>query len=200
MEQSETNGSQHCSHLTFIFATSKNVARRVSRSAPGQVVHVQLYAGREFGDLVHDARRARTEGLHAARRPPWPLLHHEQGPAVSADSVYCAVQISALIAQNDSLKAQVASLDRNNQALQQKVDEKARQVAMLEAQASMSSELTKEKISAATAHAELKSLKYMLNRQGKSDLFGSGSGSAGGSRSGSPAFPAAGAGNDDRST
>ena len=108
-----------------------------------------------------------------------------------------AAQISALIAQNDSLKAQVASLERNNQALQQKVEEKARQVAMLEAQASMSSELTKEKISAATAHAELKSLKYMLNRQGKLDLFGSGSGSAGGSRRGSPAFPAAGTGDDD---
>ena len=66
---------------------------------------------------------------------------------------------------------------------------------MLEAQASMSSELTKEKISAATAQAQLKSLMYMLNRQGKSDLFGSGSragsgsGSKGGSRSGSPWGP-----------
>jgi hypothetical protein len=99
--------------------------------------------------------------------------------------------MAAIISQNEALKGQVASLQRDHLALQRQLEEKTRQVAMLEAQASMSSELTKEKISAATAQAQLKSLMYMLNRQGKSDLFGSGSGSGsgGGSRSGSPWGP-----------
>ena len=75
-----------------VLSTRKNVARRVSCFAPGQVMHVQLHAGREYSDLIHGARRARPEELDAARRVPWPLLHHERGPSVPADTVHRSVR------------------------------------------------------------------------------------------------------------
>ena len=118
-----------------------------------------------------------------------------QKAAEAGNNRMSAAQMAAIISQNEALKGQVASLQRDHLALQQKYDDKAREVAMLEAQARMYGELTKEKISAATANAELRSIKFMLDRQGKSDLFGSGSragsgsGSKGGSRSGSPWGP-----------
>jgi predicted RNase H-like nuclease (RuvC/YqgF family) len=116
-----------------------------------------------------------AEVLQAGGDLPPPTLHtadeasQEATAASAAAAMTAAAQIDALMSQNDSLKGQVASsqreidslkgqvasskrdFQREIQALKQQLEEKVRQVTMLEAAVNMSNELTKEKLAAATA-------------------------------------------------